>query len=138
MNETFITSSITKFLKKNNFYIIQSIHPGGQGGLNYKVNNKPIYPDILAFKGEVFIIGENKPSYSESDHRKLNTLMQSKEVNPKSQFIKNKYCESKNIISGKILKIEFFLGFEESTRLPTDSINFYHVNKNENVKILQS
>jgi len=46
MNETFITSSKIYFLKKNNFYIIQSIHPGGQGGLNYKVNNKPIYPDI--------------------------------------------------------------------------------------------
>lgn len=138
MNETFITSSITKFLKKNDFYIIQSIHPGGQGGLNYKVNSKPIYPDLLAFKDTLFIIGENKPSYSESDHRKLNTLMNSMELNSKSQFILNKYCESKNIISRKILKIEFFLGFERSSKLPTDSINFYHVDKYENVKILKS
>jgi len=138
MNETFITSSITKFLKRNDFYIIQSIHPGGQGGLNYKVNSKPIYPDLLAFKETLFIIGENKPSYSESDHRKLNTLMQSMEVDSKSQFILNKYCESKNIISRKILKIEFFLGFEKSSKLPTDNINFYHVDKYENVKILKS
>jgi len=87
MNETFITSSITKFLKRNDFYIIQSIHPGGQGGLNYKVNSKPIYPDLLAFKETLFIIGENKPSYSESDHRKLNTLMQSQEVDSKYKFI---------------------------------------------------
>ena len=138
MNEAFITFCITNFLKINKYYIIQSIHPGGQGGLNYKLNGKPIYPDILAFYNGIFIIGENKPLYSESDHIKLNNLMQSKELNSKSQFILNTYCDSKNIIRSKILKIEFFLGFEESSRLPSDNINFYNVDKNENIKILKS
>ena len=138
MNETFITSCITNFLKKNNYYIIQSISPGGQGSLNYKVNDKPIYPDILAFKDGVFIISENKPYFNESDHIKLNNLMHSKEVNSKSQFILNKYCESKEITLSKILKIEFFLGFGESLRLPTDSINFFNVTKDGNVKLLKS
>ena len=138
MDETFITFSITKFLKKNDFFIIQSIHPGGQGGLNYKVNSKPIYPDILAFKDSLFIIGENKPLYSESDHRKLNSLMKSVDLNSKSQFILDRYCESKNIISKKISKIEFFLGFKQSSNLPTDRVNFYQVDKYENVKVLKS
>ena len=64
MNETFITLSINKFLKENNYEIIQCIYPGGQGGIYFSIDNKIIYPDIICFKEGLFYIGENKPEFS--------------------------------------------------------------------------
>ena len=91
MNEAKITLIIKNFLKKNNYFIIQCIPPGGQGGLNYKVNGRPVYPDIIAFKDGVMIIAENKPDYSESDLKKLVSLRESENLYSKSEEILNHY-----------------------------------------------
>ena len=138
MDETFITLSIRNFLKKNGYFIIQCIPPGGQGGLNFKVNNRPVYPDIIASKESTMVICENKPSYSESDQTKLKKLSESENLISKSQEILNNYCRSKGILSSKILKIEFFLGFKKSANIPSEGINFFNVTKEGEVTILKS
>lgn len=138
MNETLITQSIQNYLKKNNFFLIQCIYPGGQGALNYKVNGKPIYPDIIAFKGNTLIICENKPEYSESDFKKLKLLRESENLESKSQEILNNYCQSKNIPFIKIIKIDFYLGFKESNILPLNGIKFFNVKNSGEVVVLKS
>ena len=138
MNEAKITQSIKNFLKKNNYFIIQCIPPGGQGGLNYKVNGRPVYPDIIAFKDGVMIIAENKPDYSEKKIKKLVSLRESENLYSKSEEILNHYFTLKSISSSKILKIELYLGFAESNVYPSSGINFFQVSKKGEVKILKS
>tara|TARA_B100000035_G_C20658364_1_gene404172 strand:- start:82 stop:522 length:441 start_codon:yes stop_codon:yes gene_type:complete len=138
MNESFITRSIKNFLKKENYYIIQCIPPRGQGGIHFKVKNKPMYPDIIAFKNETMIIGESKPKYSESDHLKLNKLLSSDKLFEKAQYILNNYFFSKKISIRGIKKIKMFLAFEKSNLVPTDKIVFFNVDKNGNVEVLES
>ena len=58
MNESFIIRSIKKFKKS---IIIQCIPQ--EVKRNCLSKNKPMYPDIIAFKNETMIIGESKPKY---------------------------------------------------------------------------
>ena len=85
MDETFITLSINKFLKENNYEIIQCLPPGGQGGINFLIKNKIIYPDIICLKKEILYIGENKPLFDESDEKKLLDLSSEETLMIKSQ-----------------------------------------------------
>ena len=108
MNEAFITRSIKNFLKKENYYIIQCIPPGGQGGIHFKVENKIMYPDIIAYKDDLMIIGESKPKYSESDNLKLNKLLLSEKLYQKAQYILNNYFISKKMSIKKFTKLKCF------------------------------
>jgi hypothetical protein len=138
MNETFITQSINNFLKINDYFIIQCIFPGGQGALNFKVNGRPVYPDLIAFKNGTLIIGENKPSYNESDHKKLKKIKNSFNFNEKAQEIVNNFFKSKKIPYSKILRIDFFLGFKESKIKPLDYVKFFNVRDNGQVLMLEN
>lgn len=137
MDERFITRSIKQYLKKENYYIIQCIPPGGQGGIHFKVENKIMYPDIIAFKNETMIIGESKPDYSESDHAKLNRLLKSNKLHDKAQYILNNYLKSKNLILKKINNIKMFLAFKKTNIVPNDKISFYNVDLSGKVQILE-
>jgi len=134
MNEAFITRSIKNFLKKENYYIIQCIPPGGQGGIHFKVENKIMYPDIIAYKDDLMIIGESKPKYSESDNLKLNKLL----LSEKAQYILNNYFISKKMSIKKIHKIKMFLAFEKSNLVPNNKIDFFNVDADGSVEVLKS
>ena len=138
MNEAFITRSIKIFLKKENYYIIQCIPPGGQGGIHFKVENKIMYPDIIAYKDNVMIIGESKPKYSESDNLKLNKLLLSEKLFEKAQYILNNYFISKKMSIKKIHEIKMFLAFEKNNLIPNNKIDFYNVDANGYVQVLKS
>ena len=138
MKEAFITRSIKIFLKKENYYIIQCIPPGGQGGIHFKVGNKIMYPDIIAYKDDIMIIGESKPKYNESDNLKLNKLLSSEKLFEKAQYILNNYFMSKKMSIKKIKKIKMFLAFEKSNVLPKNKIDFFNVDVDGYVKILKS
>jgi hypothetical protein len=71
MDETFVTISINKFLLSKKFIILQSIPPGHQGSIYLKINNKMVYPDIIAFNQHTFLVGENKKTFDDSDIKKL-------------------------------------------------------------------
>jgi hypothetical protein len=111
--------------------------PGGQGGLHFKVKSRPMYPDIIAFKDGVMIVGENKPSYSESDKVKLKELLDSEDLLRKGQEILNDYSKSHKLSFRKIEKIEIFLGFAICSIFPQDGINFFHVNQDGKVTVLK-
>ena len=138
MNEAFITRSIKIFLKKENYYIIQCIPPGGQGGIHFKVENKIMYPDIIAYRDNIMIIGESKPKYSESDNLKLNKLLLSEKLFEKSQYILNNYFMSKKMSIKKIHEIKMFLAFEKNDLIPNNKIDFYNVDANGYVQVLKS
>ena len=137
MNEAFITRSIKIFLKKENYYIIQCIPPRGQGGIHFKVENKIMYPDIIAYKDNVMIIGESKPKYSESDNLKLNKLLLSEKLFEKSQYILNNYFMSKKMSIKKIHEIKMFLAFEKNDLIPNNKIDFFNVDADGYVKVLK-
>ena len=138
MNEAFITRSIKIFLKKENYYIIQCIPPRGQGGIHFKVENKIMYPDIIAYKDNVMIIGESKPKYSESDNLKLNKLLLSEKLFEKAQYILNNYFISKKMSIKKIHEIKMFLAFEKNYLIPNNKIDFFNVDADGYVKVLKS
>ena len=138
MNEAFITRSIKIFLKKENYYIIQCIPPRGQGGIHFKVENKIMYPDIIAYRDNIMIIGESKPKYSESDNLKLNKLLLSEKLFEKSQYILNNYFMSKKMSIKKIHEIKMFLAFEKNNLIPNNKIDFYNVDANGYVQVLKS
>ena len=138
MNEAFITRSIKIFLKKENYYIIQCIPPRGQGGIHFKVENKIMYPDIIAYKDNVMIIGESKPKYSESDNLKLNKLLLSEKLFEKAQYILNNYFISKKMNIKKIHEIKMFLAFEKNDLIPNNKIDFFNVDADGYVKVLKS
>jgi hypothetical protein len=138
MNESLITRSIKQYLKKENYYIIQCIPPRGQGGIHFKVENKIMYPDIIAFKDHVMIIGESKTHYSESDNSKLNKLLKSDKLYEKAQYILNNYFKSKYLSLKKINRIEMFLAFNKNSLVPKDEVFFYKVSKDGEVEMLKS
>ena len=137
MNEAFITRSIKIFLKKENYYIIQCIPPRGQGGIHFKVENKIMYPDIIAYRDNIMIIGESKPKYSESDNLKLNKLLLSEKLFEKSQYILNNYFMSKKMSIKKIHEIKMFLAFEKNDLIPNNKIDFFNVDADGYVKVLK-
>ena len=97
-------------------------------------------PQDLKFKGEKnnLIIGENKPSYNESDHEKLKKIRNSFNFNEKAQEIVNNFFKSKKIPYSKILRIDFFLGFKESKIKPLDYVKFFNVRDNGQVLMLEN
>lgn len=111
MDETFITLSINKFLNENNYQVIQCIPPGGQGGINFTVKNKIIYPDIICMKNDIFFIGENKPLFDELDETKLCNLSLENNLYLKAQKIVDNFFKSEKKNTLKISDIKFFLGF---------------------------
>jgi len=134
MNETFITLSINKFLKENNYEIIQCLPPGGQGGINFLIKNKIIYPDIICLKKEILYIGENKPLFDESDEKKLLDLSSEETLMIKSQKIVKDFFKSKNKLPIKINAIKFFLGYSLKSKKRSSKILNMLVHDNGSVE----
>ena len=138
MNETFITLSINKFLNENNYQVIQCIPPGGQGSLNYLVNNKFIYPDFICFKNSELLIGENKLKFSESDEKKLSDLSLEKNLFSDSKRILQNYQVSNNLEILVLKKITLFMGFSSRELKRSNKFNNFLVDEDGTVKILKN
>ena len=123
MDESFITLSINKFLNENNYEVIQCLPPGGQGGINFSIKNKIIYPDIICFKYKILYIGENKPLFDESDEKKLLDLSVENSLLIKSQKIVDDFFTSENKLSVEIDDIKFFLGYSSKSKKRSNKIS---------------
>jgi hypothetical protein len=138
MNEAFITRSILKYFTENNYEIIQCILPGAQGSLNFLVKNKNIYPDFICFKEGIFLIGESKPKYDESDEKKLFNLSEENNLILNSERILKNYLNANNLEISNIEKIIFFLGFASDEERRSDQFDNYLVNPEGNVTVLKN
>ncbi len=83
MNEEIVTKAILKFLKKKGYRIVSFDFPqSGTGFLLHtdtcKNKNEGIKPDIIASKGNILIIMENKDRYWKKDFEKMYELKTSK------------------------------------------------------------
>lgn len=79
MEEEFITKAIMAFLKTRGYRIISFDFPQSGTGIMLhpdgpRDKNSGIIPDIIASKGELMIVMENKPRYCRGDFHKLHDL----------------------------------------------------------------
>jgi hypothetical protein len=82
MNEEFITKAIMKFLVKQGFCIVSFDFPQSGTGIllhpdNTNDKNDGIKPDIIASKGNILTVMENKDRYWKRDFEKLHQLKES-------------------------------------------------------------
>ena len=138
MDETFITLSINKFLIENNYEVIQCIPPGAQGALYFSIKNKIIYPDIIAYKKNVFLVGENKSIFDESDEEKLHNLSLEENLVSMSERILKNYQSSQNINMSELTEIRFFLGFSFNKKNRSNKFDNYLVNNDGSVILLKN
>ena len=94
-----ITKRLVKYLEKSNWEILSCSTPQGMRAriihdLNKRTRSKgSIIPDIIARKGNIFLLVENKPKLSKKDILKLQKLTPGH-----VRYIKKIYkCDSENI-----------------------------------------
>lgn len=118
--EVEVSNLIARYLKENNYSIIQLICPGTQAALSVRYfskdrNRKIItYPDVIAVKDNTICIGEMKAGFSSSDKKKLLNLKHSIDAEEKIKSLIFR-------ITGLQVdnhKIEYILMHGDSKKLP--------------------
>lgn len=141
MDETFVTISINKFLLSKKFIILQSIPPGHQGSIYLKINNKMVYPDIIAFNQYTFLVGENKKTFHDSDIKKLLELKKQKNIIDVLNNEARLYSQAHKLDFSRIENIRFFHGISDvsSKNLIINlEIEIWFVNKDKKITILKN
>ncbi|VAF08621.1 Uncharacterised protein [Enterobacter hormaechei] len=74
-NEIMMVNEFRKYLQSNNWQVVQLVCSGGQAHLSisYKDNgkNKTVFPDVIAIRDKMILVGEIKGRYNYSDELKL-------------------------------------------------------------------
>jgi hypothetical protein len=141
MDETFVTISINNFLLSKKFIILQSIPPGHQGSIYLKINNKMVYPDIIAFNQHTFLVGENKKTFDDSDIKKLLELKKQKNIIDVLNNEAMLYSQAHELDFSRIENIRFFHGISD---IPSKNliinleIEIWLVNKDNKINILKN
>lgn len=141
MDETFVTISINNFLLSKKFIILQSIPPGHQGSIYLKINNKMVYPDIIAFNQHTFLVGENKKTFDDSDIKKLLELKKQKNIIDVLNNEARLYSQAHELDFSRIENIRFFHGISD---IPSKNliinleIEIWLVNKDNKINILKN
>lgn len=108
-NEILMVNAFRKYLQSNNWQTVQLVCSGGQAhmSISYKENgkNKTVFPDVIALRGRVILIGEIKSRYDSRDECKLIEINNSSLA--QERLIKN--LAMRFDLNEKELRVEFAL-----------------------------
>lgn len=127
-SEDFVSYKIMRYLKGENWNILQYHPPGGQAGLAIKVWGKIVFPDLLAYKSNLIIVMENKPRFNKEDIKKLERMMSDKDALNQIRDFVSEYCKKNDLETQRSISIIWGHGF--SGKWPNVShkyINLVHV-----------
>ena len=90
-DEIFIVNEFRKYLQSNDWNIIQLVCSGGQAhmSISFKIQgrNKTVFPDVIALRDNLILIGEVKSRYDYNDEQKILEIMNSELA--QSRLMKN-------------------------------------------------